>query len=82
MPFPIAGDLPDPGIESTSLALAGRLFTTEPLGKHTGLGNSFRLFSAHSALVQLVMLCFPSLTLFQLSPCRSSWVTRSTGIGV
>ena len=27
------GDLPDPGIESTSPALAGRFFTTELLGK-------------------------------------------------
>ena len=27
------GDLPDPGIEATSPALADRFFTTEPLGK-------------------------------------------------
>ena len=27
------GDLSDPGIEPTSPALAGRFFTTEPLGK-------------------------------------------------
>ena len=33
LPFPSAGDLPDPGIESASLALAGRFFTTEPPGK-------------------------------------------------
>ena len=31
--FPSAGDLPDPGIEPTFPALAGRLFTTEPPGK-------------------------------------------------
>ena len=34
--FPPPGDLPDPGIEPTSLvspALAGRFFTTEPSGK-------------------------------------------------
>ena len=31
MPFPPPGDLPDPGIEPTSPALAGRFFTTEPL---------------------------------------------------
>ena len=30
--FPSPGDLPDPGIESASPALAGRFFTTEPLG--------------------------------------------------
>ena len=32
-PFPSAGDLRDPGIEPASSALAGRFFTTEPLGK-------------------------------------------------
>src|SRR5574341_945454 len=35
LPFPSPGDLPDPRIEPTSLvspALAGRFFTTEPLG--------------------------------------------------
>ena len=32
--FPTPGDLPDPGIDSpASLALAGELFTTAPLGK-------------------------------------------------
>ena len=29
----IEGDLPNPGIEPVSPALAGRFFTTEPLGK-------------------------------------------------
>ena len=36
LPFPTPGDLPDPGIEPTSLAssaLAGGFFTTEPPGK-------------------------------------------------
>ena len=36
MPFPTPGDLPDTAIESVSpasLALAGRFFTLEPLGK-------------------------------------------------
>ena len=32
MPFPSPGDLPGPGIEPSSFALAGRFFTTEPLG--------------------------------------------------
>ena len=34
-PYPLPGDIPDPGIESQSLtspALAGRFFTTEPPG--------------------------------------------------
>ena len=36
LPFPLPGDLPNPGIEPTSLAspaLAGRFFTTEPPGE-------------------------------------------------
>ena len=33
LPFPSPGDLPDPGIEPVSPALAGRFFTTEPPGK-------------------------------------------------
>ena len=35
LPFPLPGDLPNPGTEPTSpvsLALAGGFFTTEPLG--------------------------------------------------
>ena len=31
LPFPLPGDLPDPGIKLTSLALTGWFFTTEPL---------------------------------------------------
>ena len=30
LPFPSPGNLPDPGIEPASPALAGRFFTTEP----------------------------------------------------
>ena len=36
LPFPLPGDLPDPGIKPTylaSLASAGRFFTTVPPGK-------------------------------------------------
>ena len=33
LPFPSPGDLPKPGTESGSSALAGRFFTTEPPGK-------------------------------------------------
>ena len=33
LPFPSPGDLPDPGIELESSALAGGFFTTEPPGK-------------------------------------------------
>ena len=33
LPFPSPGDLPDPGIEPVSPALAGGFFTTEPSEK-------------------------------------------------
>ena len=33
LPFPSPADLPDAGIKSMSLALAGGFFTTEPPGK-------------------------------------------------
>ena len=33
LPFPPPGDLPIPGMELESPALAGRFFATEPLGK-------------------------------------------------
>jgi len=33
LPFPSPGDLPNPGMEPVSLALAGGFFTAEPLGK-------------------------------------------------
>ena len=33
LPFPAAGDLPDPGIEPSTPALASGFFTTEPPGK-------------------------------------------------
>ena len=39
LPFPSPGDLPDPGIEPTSPALAGRLFTAEPPEKPRSLAS-------------------------------------------
>ena len=37
--FLSSGDLPNPGIEPTSPALAGGFFTTEPPGKPQGYDN-------------------------------------------
>ena len=36
LPFPIPGDLPNPGIESVSPTLARGFFITEPPGKPAG----------------------------------------------
>ena len=41
LPFPLPGDLPDPGIELAPPALAGGFFTTESPGKpHTMVTNA------------------------------------------
>ena len=37
LPFPSPGDLPHPGIQPTSPALAGKFFTTEPQGSPNGM---------------------------------------------
>ena len=39
LPFPPPGNLPDPGIEPESLALADGVFTTEPPGRPKLLNN-------------------------------------------
>ena len=42
LPFPSPGDLPHPGIEPTSPALAGRFFTTASPGKPCRLGTRMK----------------------------------------
>jgi len=37
LPFASPEDLPNPGVKSTSPALAGGFFTTEPAGKPNGI---------------------------------------------
>ena len=51
--FPPTGDLPDPGIEPASPALASRFFTTEPLGKllSSSINPSFSLSGAWLCLL-------------------------------
>ena len=62
LPFSPLGDLPNPGIETTSPALAGRFFTAEPPGNHTIFSNwasrmlVFTSLSCNS--VQVVWLFF------------------------
>ena len=47
LPFPLAGDLLDPGIEPESPALAGGFFTTEPPGKpNLRAENSYSCFNS------------------------------------
>ena len=49
LPFPSPGDLPDPGIEPASPALAGRFYTTKPPGKpHNILYLLFQKKNGHN----------------------------------
>ena len=48
MPFSSLGDLPDPGIEAMSAALAGGFFTTEPPGTPHKPLQSILIFSVYS----------------------------------
>jgi len=41
LPFTPPGDLPDPGTELASSALAGRFFTTDPSENPINLGKSY-----------------------------------------
>ena len=45
LPCPTAGDLPDPGIEPVSPALADRFFSSETLGKQTLVSLTLLLVS-------------------------------------
>ena len=42
LPFPSPGDLPNPGIELTSPALAGKFFTTSPTWEALSIYAGFR----------------------------------------
>ena len=62
LPFPPSGDLSDPGIKSTSPALAGRLPTTEPPGQPLDCflahNRNAQLTSAHVSLALRLALLF------------------------
>ena len=53
LPFPSPGDLPDPGIEPVSPALAGGFFTTEPPGKPLVNGSSTELLAQRTIIISL-----------------------------
>ena len=62
LPFPSSGDLPNPGIEPASPALAGRFFTTEPPGKPATGGQ---LEINGTAEAKMLGICNPFLLIFQ-----------------
>ena len=57
LPFPPPGDLPDPGIELASLALAGTFLTTEPPGSHLFM-NIVLNFNIVQFIIVLFLLFF------------------------
>ena len=69
LPFPSSGDIPSPGIEPASPALAGGFFTTAPLGKPI-LGT----FSSVCCCL-FVLHSFIHVFLEQ-SRCTRHWETR------
>ena len=77
LPFPSPGDLPYPGIEPTSPALASRFFTTEPPGKSLGwslLGtNSTGASQNHlPSTVTVITVFMCSLWLFKVIFVKNS----------
>ena len=49
LPFPLSEDLPDPGIEPASLALAEEFFTTAPPGKQAIIVNKRGFSNRHAS---------------------------------
>ena len=83
LPFPSSGDLPDPGIEPTSPALAGGFFITEPSGKpsrvfttsfnHEASRLSSLSSSSDMAIWRFVLQLFCCLFPAGLDPWRREW---------
>ena len=63
LPFPSPGDLPDPGIEPESPALAGGVFATEPPGEPPVFSNSWLNLSWHSFILLSLLSIFMISTL-------------------
>ena len=58
LPFPPPGDLPDPGIEPASPALAGGFFTTEPHGKAVKIATIPKLVYRHDVIPIKILRAF------------------------
>ena len=56
LPFPLPGDLPDPGIEPESPVVAGRFFTTESPGKTMLLNKVKPVFRARGQEKQKIVI--------------------------
>ena len=76
LPFPSPRDLPDPGTEAMSSALAGRFFTTEPLGKTRNERDDAKWGIASGTLLQsLIATCCAILNdVWYVAQCRHLFV--------
>ena len=84
LPFPSTGDLPDPGIEAASPALAGELFSTEPPGKPVSkiLGSIYSVpgFGEEpKACLQHLWLLYQSRVVSLISGSVCQWQTSPLG---
>ena len=71
MPFSSLGDLPDPGIEAMSPALAGGFFTTEPPGTPHKPLQSILIFSVYSDSLVVYHFLFQFFLFFCISSLSS-----------
>ena len=58
LPFPPPGHLHNPGIKPMPPALAGRIFTTEPPGKHCMCKKSLYMYVEHIGVWFAIIKCF------------------------
>ena len=76
--FPSPGDLPNPGIEPASPALAGGLLTTEPLGKLCS--SKSNVSTNHLGMPYICIFWLRGLAFLSTGPSLSNKDTRySTG---
>ena len=68
LPFSSLGDLPDPGIEAMSPALAGGFFTTEPPGTPHKPLQSILIFSVYSDSLAVYHFLFQFFLFLYLLP--------------
>ena len=72
LPFPSPGDLPGPGIEPLSPALAGKFFTPEPPGKPL-LESAFQYIQYMFA--QFLLCLQQALKVSKKNPCSKQTIS-------
>ena len=81
LPFPSPWDLPNPGTEPTSPALAGGFFTTEPPGKRLCLITRRKMIAAcDHQLEKHQCLLLPFLPIINIDNCGVSKGPQCSGV--